>query len=122
MRRHTMKQPSGPATRASPIPAISARLTVPTYSHEAYDVAGTRTFDRPDILIFNRRLAFSEDSEPLTSIVVVSAGRIVESGSMDELSSRRSLFAHLFKLDSTSAADEVRTHAADRLRASARRR
>ncbi len=61
------------------------------------------------ILLVAHRLSTIRSAD---HIVVVSAGGIVESGSLDELSSRRSLFAHLFELDSAPTADEVRTHAA----------
>lgn len=34
------------------VAAGAPRLTAPTYSHAAYDVHGARTFDRPDLIVF----------------------------------------------------------------------
>lgn len=41
------------------------RLEAPTYSHEAYDVAGIRAFARPDVLIFEGLFALADAVEPL---------------------------------------------------------
>lgn len=34
------------------VAAGAPRLTVPVYSHETYDVDGERSFDRPDVIVF----------------------------------------------------------------------
>ncbi|WP_296814520.1 hypothetical protein [Brevundimonas sp.] len=50
------------------------RLSVPTYSHETYDVDGTRTFDRPDVLILEGLVALDARVEPLDLGLYVEAG------------------------------------------------
>lgn len=45
--------------------AGTERLTVPTYSHEAYDVAAPRSFKRPDVLILDGLIALQERIGPV---------------------------------------------------------
>lgn len=41
------------------------RLTVPTYSHETYDVAAERSFKRPDVLVLEGLIALQNPVQPV---------------------------------------------------------
>lgn len=51
----------------------AAELTVPVYSHQAYDVDGLRTFARPDVLIFEGLIGLSDVVTPLDLALYVDA-------------------------------------------------
>ena len=54
--------------------AGDSRVCVPTYSHETYDVDGTRTVDRPEVLSLEGLVALDARVEPLDLGLYVEAG------------------------------------------------